>query len=112
MIFVIDDEKDLADIVQYYLETESNVKIFTSISEALPFIHEANVVICDYHVKNECGFQFFKSVREDTFVKVLMTGEPIDCLPKDMRDYVDSIWSKPLTEANKEEAKFLGSSCF
>lgn len=112
MIFVIDDEIDLAEIVGMYLGDGAKYKIFTSIADAKNIIHEARAVICDYHVGSECGFQFFKSIADHSFIKILMTGEPIHSLPKEFYNYVDSIWSKPLSEENIEEARFLGSSCF
>ena len=66
-ILVLDDEKEIADLVELYLENENyNVYKFYSSEEAEKCINEVNLdlAILDVMIKGKNGFEICKLIRE------------------------------------------------
>ena len=67
-ILVVDDEKEIADLVEVYLQNENyNVRKFYTAEEALKSIREEkqDLAILDVMLPNISGLQICKEIREN-----------------------------------------------
>ncbi len=67
-VLYVDDERDLLEIAQVFLEEEDGMKVqtLTSADDALhsPQIESCDVIISDYQMKGMDGIAFLKAIRE------------------------------------------------
>jgi PAS domain S-box-containing protein len=66
-ILVVDDLKELLDVIKFILESNPGFKVdtATSVKEALSYLkdHEYDIIISDYYMPEENGLDFLKKVR-------------------------------------------------
>ena len=67
-ILVVDDEKEIADVVELYLQNEYHVLKFYTGQEALECIEKTNVdlAILDVMLPGKSGFEVCREVRKST----------------------------------------------
>ena len=84
-ILVVDDEKEIADVVELYLQTEYNVLKFYTGKEALACIEHSKIdlAILDVMLPDIDGFTILKKIREKyTFPVIMLTAKT---------EYIDKI---------------------
>ncbi len=84
-ILIVDDEKEIADVVELYLQTEYNVLKFYTGKEALACIEHSKIdlAILDVMLPDIDGFTILKKIREKyTFPVIMLTAKT---------EYIDKI---------------------
>lgn len=84
-ILIVDDEKEIADVVELYLQTEYNVLKFYTGKEALACIEHSKIdlAILDVMLPDIDGFTILKKIREKyTFPVIMLTAKA---------EYIDKI---------------------
>ena len=84
-ILIVDDEKEIADVVELYLQTEYNVLKFYTGKEALACIEHSKIdlAILDVMLPDIDGFTILKKIREKyTFPVIMLTAKS---------EYIDKI---------------------
>lgn len=84
-ILIVDDEKEIADVVELYLQTEYNVLKFYTGEEALACIERSKIdlAILDVMLPDIDGFTILKKIREKyTFPVIMLTAKT---------EYIDKI---------------------
>ena len=79
-ILVVDDEKEIADVVELYLQNEYHVLKFYTGQEALECIEKTNVdlAILDVMLPDIDGFTILRKIREKyTFPVIMLTAKTI-----------------------------------
>ena len=77
-ILVVDDEKEIADVVELYLQNEYHVLKFYTGQEALECIEKTNVdlAILDVMLPDIDGFTILRKIREKyTFPVIMLTAK-------------------------------------
>ena len=77
-ILVVDDEKEIADVVELYLQNEYHVLKFYTGQEALECIEKTNVdlAILDVRLPDIDGFTILRKIREKyTFPVIMLTAK-------------------------------------
>ena len=78
-ILVVDDEKEIADVIELYLQNDQyNVFKFYTGQEALDFLKSTKVdlAILDIMLPDVDGFQILKQIREKyTFPVIMLTAK-------------------------------------
>lgn len=84
-ILVVDDEKEIVELVEFYLKNEgfSVIKAFNS-SDALNIIsqNKINLVILDIMLPDMSGFDLCKTIREKHLFPIIMLTAKIDNIDK------------------------------
>ena len=91
-ILIVDDEKEIADVVELYLQTEYNVLKFYTGKEALACIEHSKIdlAILDVMLPDIDGFTILKKIREKyTFPVIMLTAKT---------EYIDKITGLTLGE--------------
>lgn len=86
-VLVLDDEKEIADLVELYLKNEGyTVHKFYSGNAALEFVNnnELDLAILDVMVPDISGFEVCKRIREDFFYPIIMLTAKVEDLDKIM----------------------------
>lgn len=84
-ILVVDDEKEIADLVNYYLSNEGyEVHVFYEGKPALKFIesNELDLVILDIMLPDVDGFSICKTIRESYHYPVIMLTAKVEDIDK------------------------------
>lgn len=84
-VLVVDDEKEIAELVQFYLENEgfSVLKAYNS-SDVLNIINkcEINLAVLDIMLPDMSGFALCKKIREKHMFPIIMLTAKIDDMDK------------------------------
>ena len=91
-ILIVDDEKEIADVVELYLQTEYNVLKFYTGEEALACIEHSKIdlAILDVMLPDIDGFTILKKIREKyTFPVIMLTAKT---------EYIDKITGLTLAQ--------------
>ena len=89
-ILVVDDEKEIADVVELYLQNEYHVLKFYTGQEALECIEKTNVdlAILDVMLPDIDGFTILRKIREKyTFPVIMLTAKLVARVKAQMRRY-------------------------
>lgn len=84
-ILVVDDEKEIADLVQFYLTNEGyDVQVFYEGNSALEFIqkNELELAILDVMLPDVDGFSLCQKIRETYHYPVIMLTAKIEDIDK------------------------------
>lgn len=83
-ILIVDDEKEIADVVELYLQTEYQVHKFYTGEEALACIehNKIDLAILDVMLPDVDGFTILKKIREKYNFPVIMLTAKVDYVDK------------------------------
>lgn len=83
-ILVVDDEKEIADVVELYLQTEYQVYKFYTGEEALACIEHTKIdlAILDVMLPDIDGFTILKKIRESYHFPVIMLTAKVDSIDR------------------------------
>ena len=109
-ILIVDDEKEIADVVELYLQNEYHVLKFYTGQEALECIEKTNVdlAILDVMLPDIDGFTILRKIREKyTFPVIMLTAlgelqDKLTGLKGGADDYMVKPAPLPLLEAHVE----------
>jgi two-component system phosphate regulon response regulator PhoB len=101
-VVLIDDEKDLLEVLKQNLQEEFHIHPFTDTHHALSFLekNEADAVVLDYHIPGQNTFEVFTQMRMKNMMQpvLFLTGETNPEVKLNGLDLgVDDFLHKPIT---------------
>lgn len=86
-ILIVDDEKEIADLIEYYMQNESyeTFKVYSA-EDAMKIVNSENIdlAILDVMLPNMNGFELLKKIREKYDFPIIMLTAKIEDMDKIM----------------------------
>ena len=105
-ILVVDDEKEIADLIEVYLENDGyRVKKFYNAADALACLEHTRIdlALLDIMLPDMDGFTLCQKIRTHLFFPIIMLTAK--CEDADKTSYKDGLTEEDITEWKKNRSK-------